>query len=129
MLSLWYRRDGERLQCATGADASVVEYLREDGAVAFEVSTNTPPYMSVRGSGTAAVEPDADKTVIRALVERYLGGTGSAMARRLLAEDREEVRIAVDPERLYTWNFTERMGDVNAGTPAAVGDLESPRRE
>ncbi|MEF8908068.1 MAG: pyridoxamine 5'-phosphate oxidase family protein, partial [Haloarculaceae archaeon] len=53
MLSLWYRRERTRLQCATGADANVVEYLRADGTVAFEVSTNTPPYMGVRGSGTA----------------------------------------------------------------------------
>ncbi|MEF8886650.1 MAG: pyridoxamine 5'-phosphate oxidase family protein [Haloarculaceae archaeon] len=129
MLSLWYRREGERLQCATGADAEVVEYLRADGAAAFEVSTNTPPYMGVRGNGTATVEPDEDKAVIRGLVERYLGGTESAMARRLLADDREEVRITVDPERLYTWDFTDRMREVNAGTPAAAGDPASPRRE
>jgi nitroimidazol reductase NimA-like FMN-containing flavoprotein (pyridoxamine 5'-phosphate oxidase superfamily) len=129
MLSLWYRREGESLQCATGAGADVVEYLRADGAVAFEVSTNTPPYMGVRGNGTATVEPDGEKTVIRALVERYLGGTESSMAQHLLAEDREEVRVTVEPERLYTWDFSERMRATSGGTPAAAGDPESPRGE
>ncbi len=48
LLSLWYLyRDGA-LWCATGADADVVRYLRHDDGVAFEASTNHPPY---RGSG------------------------------------------------------------------------------
>lgn len=43
MLSLWYRYRDDQLACATGAGARVVSYLREDPAVAFEVSTNEPP--------------------------------------------------------------------------------------
>ena len=109
MLSLWYRyRDG-RLECATGAGAKVVRYLRADPTVAFEVSTNDPPYRGVRGAGTVSITPDEDKELLAALVERYLGGTGSALAERLLAPDREEVRIALDVERAYTWDFSDRM--------------------
>jgi len=111
MLSLWYRyRDG-RLECATGADAKVVEYLREDPAVAFEVSTNDVPYRGVRGAGTTSIDPDEDKTVLRSLIERYLGDTDSELANYLLSPDREEVRIEVDVERAYTWDFSDRMGD------------------
>ena len=109
MLSLWYRyRDG-RLECATGANANVVEYLRADPTVAFEVSTNDPPYRGVRGAGTADLAPDEDKDVLGALLERYLGGTDNDLAERLLSPDREEVRIAVDVERAYTWDFSDRM--------------------
>jgi nitroimidazol reductase NimA-like FMN-containing flavoprotein (pyridoxamine 5'-phosphate oxidase superfamily) len=111
MLSLWYRyRDG-RFEMATGVSADVVTYLEADDGVAFEVSTNDPPYRGVRGAGTASITPDEDKTVLRSLIERYLGDTDSELARGLLSDDREEVRIAVEPEKLYTWDFSDRMSD------------------
>jgi nitroimidazol reductase NimA-like FMN-containing flavoprotein (pyridoxamine 5'-phosphate oxidase superfamily) len=122
MLSLWYQyRDGE-LQCATGASADVVEYLRADDRVAFEVSTNDVPYCGARGAGRATVEPDEDKQVLRALLERYLGGSDSDLARALLAPDREEVRIHIAPERLYTWDFSDRMDDTRAGDAGPAGE-------
>lgn len=109
MLSLWFRYREGRLYCATAASADVVSYLRNDPAVAFEVSTNDPPYEGVRGSGTARIEPDPDKELLTELLERYLGTTDSPLARRLLDDDREEVTIEIEPERVYGWDFTERM--------------------
>jgi nitroimidazol reductase NimA-like FMN-containing flavoprotein (pyridoxamine 5'-phosphate oxidase superfamily) len=111
MLSLWYRFDNERLVCATSVEADVVAYLRADDGVAFEVSTNDPPYRGVRGSGTAAIRPDEEKAVLRSLLDRYLDGTDSSLARRLLDPERDEVVIEIDPSRLYSWDFTERMRD------------------
>jgi nitroimidazol reductase NimA-like FMN-containing flavoprotein (pyridoxamine 5'-phosphate oxidase superfamily) len=111
MLSLWYRfRDGT-LQCATAASADVVEYLRADGDVAFEVSTNEPPYRGVRGNGVASIAPDSGKELLRDLVERYLGDAESGLARWLLRDDREEVRIRIEPETVYSWDYTDRMRD------------------
>lgn len=109
MLSLWYRYDEGTIACATSADAEIVRYLRHDPGVAFEVSVNQPPYRGVRGAGTARIEPDSEKTLLRALFDRYLGGTDSELAETLLAEEREEVRILIDPERLYSWDFSDRM--------------------
>ncbi|WP_394743360.1 pyridoxamine 5'-phosphate oxidase family protein [Natronococcus roseus] len=113
MVSLWYRRregdDGWRLECATSADADVVTYLRETPEVSFEVSTNHPPYAGVRGRGEASLEPDPEKEVLRDLLERYLGGTNSELARTLLREDREEVTIAIEPAVVYGWDFSDRM--------------------
>ncbi|WP_254839494.1 pyridoxamine 5'-phosphate oxidase family protein [Natronomonas marina] len=111
MLSLWFRyRDGA-FHCATGADADVVEYLEADSGVAFEVSDNDPPYRGVRGAGTATVDPDEGKALLEDLLERYLGGTDNALADRLLVDEREEVHVRIDPTRLYTWDFGERMAD------------------
>jgi nitroimidazol reductase NimA-like FMN-containing flavoprotein (pyridoxamine 5'-phosphate oxidase superfamily) len=113
MLSLWYEwtdeGGGPVLRCATGADADVVRFLRRSDGVAFEVSTNDPPYRGVRGRGTASVVPDEDKALLRSLFERYLGGTENALGDRLLSPDREEVRIVVEPTRLHTWDFSGRM--------------------
>jgi hypothetical protein len=114
MLSLWYLfRDGA-LWCATSASADVVAFLEADPGVAFEVSENEPPYMGVRGSAEATLSPDEDKSLLRELLARYLGGTDSALARRLLDADREEVRIRLDPTRTHTWDYSERMRDTGA---------------
>lgn len=112
MVSLWYRFDDGQFVCATSKRADLVRYLDHDPHVAFEVSTNEPPYKGVRGNGSVAIEADADKAVLRSLIERYVGGTDSAFARRLLDDDRDEVALSVAPERLYTWDFSSRMRDV-----------------
>lgn len=128
MLSLWYEWEsgtddagggpddaerGPELRCATGADADVVGFLREHDDVAFEVSTNRPPYRGVRGRGRATIEPDEGKALLRRLLERYLGGTDSALAATLLDADREEVRIRIAPTRLHSWDYSDRMRDVS----------------
>jgi nitroimidazol reductase NimA-like FMN-containing flavoprotein (pyridoxamine 5'-phosphate oxidase superfamily) len=113
MLSLWYRYEGGAFHCATGADADIVGYLEANPGVAFEVSDNDPPYKGVRGAGTATVERDEDKTLLESLLRAYLGGTDNELATRLLDADREEVRLRIEPSKLYTWDFTERMADVS----------------
>lgn len=130
MLSLWYRyRDGQ-IQCATAKQADVVSFLRQNDEVCFEVSTNLPPYMGVRGAGRATVTDDGGKETLRDLVDRYLGTTEAEMAQRLLADDREEVTIAIEPTRLYTWDFTPRMESVVADSAAGRrGEPASPKYE
>ena len=114
MLSLWYRyRDGV-LECATSKQAAVVSYLEYDDQVAFEVSTNHPPYRGVRGRGTATVQDDPEKALLRDLLESYLGDTESALGTRLLSNTREEVTIRIDPAVVYGWDFTDRMKESTA---------------
>ncbi|MFB6282224.1 MAG: pyridoxamine 5'-phosphate oxidase family protein [Haloferacaceae archaeon] len=111
MLSLWFRHEDGDLLCATSASADVVTYLDADPEVAFEVSTNDPPYRGVRGNGTATVAPDPEKALLRSLLDRYLGGTDTPLGRRLLGEDREEVRIRIQPDRIHSWDYTDRMSE------------------
>ncbi|WP_302081439.1 pyridoxamine 5'-phosphate oxidase family protein [Salinibaculum rarum] len=127
MLSLWFRyRDGV-FECATSMGADVVRFLREDDDVCFEVSTNRPPYMGVRGAGTATLEEDGAKDVLRALVDRYLGTREAEMAQWLLSDEREEVTITIDPSRLHTWDFSPRMQELVEESPAAQTALQSPK--
>ncbi len=119
LVTLWYRyRDG-MLECATGASSALVRFLRHDPAVAFEVSTNDVPYRGVRGNGTADLAPDTDKAVLRALLERYLGGTDSDLAVWLLDDAREEIRIRIEPHEIYSWDYSERMGAGSSNDDAA----------
>lgn len=109
ILSLWYRYVDGTFECATAADADVIRFLDRDPSVAFEVSTNEPPYRGVRGNGRARVAPDDEKSVLRALIVRYLGGTDSPLAERLLDPARREVTITIAPERVHTWDYSDRM--------------------
>ncbi|AXR78888.1 Nitroimidazol reductase NimA [Natrarchaeobaculum sulfurireducens] len=105
--------DNWRLQCATSASADVVSFLESDPNAAFEVSTNQPPYAGVRGRGTVSIEPDPEKETLRDLLERYLGGTDSQLATTLLAPEREEVTLTLEPAVVYGWDYASRMGDVD----------------
>lgn len=111
MLSLWFVYRDDALWCATGESADVVTYLRADPGVSFEVSVNNPPYRGVRGQGSVTIEPDPEKELLRDLLDRYLGGTDSSLARRLLSADRDEVTIRIDPRKIYTWDYSDRMAD------------------
>ena len=112
IVALWFRFHDEGFECATWANAAVVRFLRHDSEVGFDVSTNEPPYRGVRGTGTASLAPDRDKRALASLIERYLGGTESGLARWLLEDDREEVRIHIHPRECYSWDYTERMRGV-----------------
>ena len=112
IVTLWYRHRDGVIECATPATADVVRFLDHDAAVAFDVSTNGMPYRGIRGSGIADVSPDPEKTVLGDLLERYLGGTESTLAESLLDEDRDEVRIRIEPRTIYSWDFADRMGDI-----------------
>ncbi|PCR89867.1 pyridoxamine 5'-phosphate oxidase family protein [Natrinema ejinorense] len=108
VVTLWYRYRNGSLECATGANADIVRFLRHDPEIAFDISTNRIPYRGIRGNGTVDIAPDG-KPVLRDLVERYLGGADSSLAQWLLADDREEVGIRIEPREIYSWDYADRM--------------------
>ncbi|TKX75256.1 pyridoxamine 5'-phosphate oxidase family protein [Halorubrum sp. GN11_10-6_MGM] len=119
IVSLWFAWDPDAesasvdapgaIRCATSANADLVEFVDHDPEVSFDVSTNDPPYKGVRGRGRATVVPDEEKRLLRSLLTKYLGGTDNRTADRLLRPERDEVEIRIEPERLHTWDYTERM--------------------
>jgi len=61
VVTLWFRyRDGS-LECATGANADVVRFLRRDPEVAFDISTNDIPYRGIRGTEPSNSHPIAKR--------------------------------------------------------------------
>ena len=109
IVTLWYRHRDGTIECATQANADLVRFLGHDDSVAFDISTNRMPYRGIRGNGVADVSPDPEKVVLGDLVERYLGGADSALAEWLLDENRDEVRIRIEPHTIYSWDFSDRM--------------------
>lgn len=112
-VTVWYRYRNSVFECATQATADLVHILENDPTVGIDVSTNDAPYSGIRGTGTAVLSQDGGEEVLRNLIHRYLGGTDSSLAQRLLSGDRDEVLIRIDPGEIYSWDYTDRMKDVD----------------
>ena len=122
VLSLWYLCREQRLFCATQETARVVSYLTRNPRCGFEVSSDAPPYCGVRGWGLATVDAEKGPEILKRLLVRYLGGCDNPLSERLLSRSDSEVALIIEPVRLFTWNYTERM----RGSLAAVPEKRCP---
>jgi nitroimidazol reductase NimA-like FMN-containing flavoprotein (pyridoxamine 5'-phosphate oxidase superfamily) len=120
LASLWFVAEGDRLWCATPRSARVVELLSDDPRCAFEVARDAPPYRGVRGQGRATLHDDRGPEVLERLIDRYLDDPDGDFARWLRGRDVPETAIAIDADRILTWDFAERMGDA-----ATAGEARS----
>lgn len=109
VVSVWYGYDGEVLRCVSHRSSQLVSLLERSDRVGFEVAPNEPPYCGVRGQGTARLGSDASGEVLSAMLQRYLGGTDSQLAQWLLSRAEDEVLIEIEPQRLFSWDYRERM--------------------
>jgi nitroimidazol reductase NimA-like FMN-containing flavoprotein (pyridoxamine 5'-phosphate oxidase superfamily) len=110
LVSLWFIPEDGVLWCATQRDAAVASVLSRDPRCAFEVSVESPPYCGVRGKAIARLDDQRGEGVLRRLIQRYLGGFDSKLARFLLDRVAQETAICIEPETVVSWDFRERMG-------------------
>jgi nitroimidazol reductase NimA-like FMN-containing flavoprotein (pyridoxamine 5'-phosphate oxidase superfamily) len=110
VVSVWYGYDGQHLRCVSHRSSQLVNLLERCDRVGFELAPNEPPYHGVRGQGIARLDADADGVVLRQMLQRYLGGTTSKLARWLLSRAEDEMLITIEPLRLFSWDYRERMG-------------------
>ncbi len=107
--SLWFVHLEGSLWCATQHEAAIARLIARDPRCAFEVAGDAPPYRGVRGRGLATLHPGRGAEVLRLLVDRYVEDEASPFARWLLGRADREVAIQLEPQRLYTWDYRERM--------------------
>ena len=69
----------------------------------------------MRGQGQASLAPLGDHDVLETLLDRYLGQQESRVGNWLLARKDEEMLITISPERMFSWDYRQRMADVSAG--------------
>lgn len=112
VVSLWFEFRDNAIWCAAHRDALVVRSLQEHPACAIDVSTNDIPYRGVRGAGTATCLPADGAETLARLIQRYLGGDDSNLARWLKSREADEVALKITPNWLTSWDFSERMSDI-----------------
>jgi hypothetical protein len=109
VLSLWYLYEVGAIWCATQRTARIIARLEREPRCGFEIAADSIPYRGVRGRARATIDVHRGATLLPRLLNRYLGGTDSPLAARLLARAEHEVAICLDHMRVSTWDFTERM--------------------
>ena len=119
VVSLWYRFEDERILCVAHRKSHLVSLLHRQARVGFEVSPNEPPYRGVRGQGLATMEPLGDQSTLQDLLSQYLGGSESSLGQWLLSRSDEEMLISIVPERMYSWDYRERMADAGTNIDAS----------
>jgi hypothetical protein len=112
VISLWFLHQDGLLYCATQKNAKIIGHLENDYRCAFEIAADTPPYCGIRGKARARIDESLGAEILEKLLARYLGGTNSELAQNLLAKRDSEVAIVLDPLRVYTWDFRDRMKDI-----------------
>jgi nitroimidazol reductase NimA-like FMN-containing flavoprotein (pyridoxamine 5'-phosphate oxidase superfamily) len=110
VVSVWYEFDGQHLRCVSHQASQLIRLLEQSDRVGFELAPNEPPYYGVRGQGIARLSSAADGKVLRGMLQRYLGGTDSKLGSWLLSRVEDEILITIEPVRLFTWDYRERMG-------------------
>jgi len=116
-VSLWYLYDDGHLFCATQQSARVISYLEHDSRCAFEISADLPPYCGVRGQAIARIDHELGAEILEQLLIRYLGDTDNQLATLLLAKSKTEVAVVLEPKRIFSWDFTQRMSDISFDHP------------
>lgn len=109
VVSLWFLYEEGKLFCASHSSAVLVTLLRSNDKVGFEVATNDPPYCGVRGQGNATLTQEGGARMLERLLQRYLGALDSPLAQWLLSRSKDELLISVQPRRLFSWDYRQRM--------------------
>lgn len=107
--SMWFQHEAGQLLCVTHQNSKVAKILQQNNRVGFEVSPNEPPYFGVRGQGLVSIQELGDSSLLEDLLAGYLGDTRSSFAQWLLGRKDEELILNISPQRLYTWDYRERM--------------------
>ena len=114
VISLWYLFEDGCFFCATPRKAKIVSYVLAEPRCGLEVASDLPPYCGVRGPALAQIDENRGLEILEQLLYRYLGGIDNPLAQGLLNRTEPEAAIRLEPQNLYTWNFSKRMQNLLA---------------
>jgi hypothetical protein len=115
VVSLWFLHQDGILYCATQRKAKIVKYLKNEPRCGFEIAEDRPPYCGIRGKAIARFDESLGLEILEKLLVRYLGNKDNDLAKKLLAKSQSEVAILLEPQQIFTWDFTKRMKNLEKG--------------
>ncbi len=113
VISVWFQYHNDTLQVVTHSESHLAKLLQRNNKVGFEVAPNEPPYHGVRGRGVASLQPLGKSRALDELVQKYLGKQDSRVGSWLLSRKEEELLVTIEPLRLFSWDYRERMADIS----------------
>ncbi len=109
--SLWFIFDAEsqRLLAASHETSRIIKVLQQNSKCGFEIATNDTPYKGVRGQGNVELHQRGVADTLRTLIGRYLESDESSLAQWLLSRTDDEYVVAIKPEWITGWDYSNRM--------------------
>ena len=108
-MSLWYVYLEEKIFCATHRNSKIIEYLSSNPKCGFEVASDLPPYLGVRGWGYAKLDKVRGAEILNILIKKYLRDEDSSLAKFLRKRKDNEVAIEITPASIFPYDYTNRM--------------------
>lgn len=96
---------GDDIVVSTPAARNKARNVRHDPRVSFIVDTKETPYRGVAIEGTVDLMPDADGSVLRLILHRYLGPGAAEEARTRIGSIGERTILRIQPRRVRTWGL------------------------
>ena len=107
--SLWFKFIDDSLWSASHENSYVVNQLKNNCKVSFEVSTNEYPYKGVRGKASVELSRLNVDDVLAGLIDKYLDRRNSRLASWLMSRVESEYILKITPSIINSWDFSDRM--------------------
>ncbi|MBT7334308.1 MAG: pyridoxamine 5'-phosphate oxidase family protein [Gammaproteobacteria bacterium] len=114
IVPVWFEYSSHRLHLCSPDNSLLVDALRANPEVSFDVSTNDLPYAGIRGRGIASCTVAHDNRVLEKLITRYVGHTDNALADMLLNRASDEALVEIEPTWITSWDFSGRMRGIES---------------
>ena len=111
VISLWFEQINGKIYCATQKSAKIVSYLQKNPVCGFEIAADKPPYKGIRGEGTVKILKDKGIDILEILMDKYLEEKESTLSKYLKTNSNTEVAIEITPQKIHSYDYSERMKD------------------
>jgi hypothetical protein len=111
LCSVWYMFDAQEgdLLCVSHENSQLITDLIVNNKCSFEIAPNEPPYFGVRGKANITLTKENTRETLTMLLQRFLGGTESGLAKWLLSRSEEEYVVRLKPVQITSWDYSDRM--------------------
>jgi len=111
VISLWYVCKYGKIYCAVQKTAKIASYLQKNPVCGFEIAADKPPYKGIRAEGTVRILNETGAYVLDLLIGKYLGEKESTLSKFLRNNSKTEVAIEITPQKIFNYDYSERMND------------------
>jgi len=112
VVSLWYVCKYGKIYCAVQKTAKIISYLQKNFMCGFEIAADKPPYKGIRAEGTVRILNETGAYVLDLLMDKYLGEKESTLSKFLKNNSKTEVAIEITPQKIFNYDYSERMNNV-----------------
>lgn len=107
--SLWFFYENGVLWAASHENSKLVNRLRSNNKIAFEIASNEQPYCGVRGKATVSLAKGNAEVVLQRLIGRFLTENNESLAKWLLSRSQHELALRLEINSINSWDYSSRM--------------------